>query len=88
MLTPRQKAFKADKPSDWKPCVGDTVFVRTGSGLRRITATACVIGGSLLDDCCEIRIVRVIGGCDIRKQMILPIDDLRPSAMEEKQVKA
>lgn len=78
MPTPRQKAFKADNPSDWKPCVGDTVFVRTGSGLRRITATACVVGGSLLDDCCEIRIVRSIGCYDIRKQLILSIDDLRP----------
>ena len=78
MATPRQRAFKAEQPTDWKPTIGETVFVRTGSGLRRITATACVIGGSLLDDCCEIRIVRVIGCCDIRKQLILPIEDLRP----------
>jgi hypothetical protein len=47
MATPRQRAFKAEQPTDWKPTIGETV-------------------------------VRVIGCCDIRKQLILPIEDLRP----------
>ena len=79
MSSPRVKAFKREASEDWKPTIGEVVFVRTGNGLRRVTAKGTIIAKALHSACFEILLKRRIGCCDVRKRLVFFQDDMRPS---------
>lgn len=79
MSSPRLKAFKRQPIYDWKPTIGDVVFVRTGKGLRRVTAKGTIIAKALHSASFEVLLKRWIGCCDVRRRLVFFQDDMRPS---------
>lgn len=79
MSSPRVKAFKREPLDDWKPTIGDIVFVRTGSGLRRVTARGTIIAKALHSASFEVMLKRTIGCCEVKKRLVFFQDDMRPS---------
>ena len=79
MSTPRVSAFKQPPSPDWRPNIGDVVFVRSGKGLRRITARGTIVAKALHSDSFDVLLKRTIGCCAIRKQLVFFVDDMRPT---------
>ncbi len=79
MSSPRVNAFNRPPLPDWTPKIGDVVFVRSGKGLRRITARGTIIAKALHSDSFDVRLERTIGYCAIKKQIVFFVDDMRPT---------
>lgn len=79
MSSSRVKAFNREPLEDWKPAIGDVVFIRTGKGMRRVTAKGTIIAKALHSASFEVLLKRRIGCCDVKKRLVCFQDDMRPS---------
>lgn len=79
MSSPRVNAFKRPPVPDWAPKIDDVVFVRSGKGLRRITARGTIVAKALHSDSFEVLLKRTIGCCAIKKKLVFFVDDMRPT---------
>ena len=78
-MSPRVRAFRRELPPGWTPQVGDDVFVRTGNGLRRVTAKGSIVAKALHSSSFEVLLKRRIGCRDVKKKIVFWLDDMRPT---------